>query len=234
MLIPSPRATVALFKAAFSEWNEDNASRLAAALAYYAAISLAPLLVILLGIAGLAFGPAAAAGQLKGQIQDLIGPQSAEVVQDIINNANMPTAGIVSSAVGMVILLLGASGVFGALQEGLNTVWEVAPKPGRVMIGILRDRFLSLTMVLGIGFLLLISLVVSALLSAFGTYLNGVLPLPWFLLNVINAIVSFAVVAVLFALIYKVLPDAEIGWSDVFIGATITSLLFTIGKLLIG
>jgi membrane protein len=234
MLISSLRTILELFKTAFSEWNEDHASRLAAALAYYAAVSLAPLLIILLGIAGLAFGQEAAAGQLRGQIQDLIGPQSAEVVQDIINYANMPAAGIVSSAAGIVVLLLGASGVFGALQDGLNAVWEVTPGPDRGIIGIVRDRFLSLTMVLGVGFLLLVSLVASAVLAGIGKYVSGALPLPLFLLNVINAVVSFAVVAVLFALIYKVLPDVQIAWGDVWIGATITSLLFTIGKFVIG
>ena len=234
MLISSPRKIVRLFRAAFSEWQEDHASRLAAALAYYAAISLAPLLIIVLGVAGLAFGSEAASGQLKGQMEDLIGPQSAELVQDIINYANMPAAGIVSSAAGMIVLLLGASGVFGALQDGLNTVWEVTPRPGRGIRGIIRDRFLSLTMVLGVGFLLLISLVVSAALAAVGKYMGGALLMPMFLLNGINAMVSFVVVAVLFALIYKVLPDAEIGWGDVWIGATLTALLFTIGKLVIG
>jgi membrane protein len=234
MSTPSPRTIVWLFRAAFSDWNEDRASRLAAALAYYATISLAPLLIILLGVAGLAFGPEAAAGQLRGQIQDLIGPQSAEVVQEIIRNANIPTAGIVSSVLGIIILLLGASGVFGSLQDGLNTVWEVTQKPDRGITGIIRDRFLSLTMVLGVGFLLLVSLVISALLAGLGEHISGILPLPLFLLNVINAAVSFVVISLLFALIYKVLPDVEIGWGDVWIGATITSLLFTIGKFVIG
>jgi membrane protein len=230
----SIRAVWELFGAAFKDWSEDKAARLAAALAYYAAISLAPLLVVLLGIAGLALGPEAAAGQLAAQIQDLIGQQSAQAVQDIIAHANRPAAGIVSTAAGTAVLLLGAAGVFGALQDGLNTIWEVEPQKRRGLIGMVKDRFLSLTMVLGIGFLLLVSLVISAVLSALGKQVEQFLPLPSFLIQLVNALVSFVVIGVLFALIYKVLPDVEIAWTDVWIGAALTSLLFTIGKFAIG
>jgi membrane protein len=223
-----------LFKAAYQEWTEDNASRLAAALAYYAAISLAPLLIILLGIAGLGFGHEAAAGRIMSQMEGLVGQQGAKLVQDIIASANRPATGIVSTVVGTIILLMGAAGVFGALRDGLNTVWEVTPKTGRGVIGLIKDRFLSLTMVLGVGFLLLVSLVISATLSGLGNYMAGILPFPLFLLEVINILISFAVIALLFALIYKVLPDVEIAWHDVWIGAVITSLLFTIGKFAIG
>jgi membrane protein len=225
---------ISLFKAGFDEWSEDKASRLAAALSYYSAISLAPLLIVLLGIAGLAFGREAATGQVAAQVQELLGEQSARAIQDIIANANKPTTGIISTIVGTIVLLLGASGVFGALQDGLNTVWEVKPKPGRGILGVIKDRFLSLAMVLGVGFLLLVSLVLNAVLAAFGKYLGGILPLPPLVLEIIYFIVSFAVITLLFALMYKVLPDVEISWSDVWVGASITALLFTIGKFLIG
>jgi len=230
----SARGIVEVFKAAFAEWSDDKASRLAAALAYYSAISLAPLLIVLLGIAGLFFGREAATGRIAAQVQGLVGEQSAQVIQDIIKNADKPTTSLISSIIGTVILLLGASGVFGALQDGLDTVWEVKPKPGRGVLGIIKDRFLSLTMVLGVGFLLLVSLALSAALAAFGTYLGGVLPLPQLVLEIINLVLSFVVITLLFALIFKVLPDVEIAWNDVWIGAAITALLFTVGKLAIG
>jgi membrane protein len=223
-----------MFKAAFAEWSEDKASRLAAALSYYSAISLAPLLIVLLSIAGLVFGREAASGHIAGQVQGLVGQDRAQVIEDIIANANKPATGVVSGVVGTIILLLGAAGVFGALQDGLNTVWEVEPKPGRGVVGILKDRFLSLTMVLGMGFLLLVSLVLSAALALLGKYFAGILPLHPLVLEVMNFVLSFGVITLLFALMFKILPDVEIAWSDVWIGAAITALLFTIGKVLIG
>jgi membrane protein len=230
----STRGILEIFKEAFAEWSEDKASRLAAALSYYSAISLAPLLIVILGIAGLFFGREAAAGQVSAQIKGVVGQQSAQVIEEIIANAYKPATGIVSTVVGGIILLLGASGVFGALQDGLNTVWEVKPKPGRGLVGIIKDRFLSLTMVLGVGFLLLISLALSAALSALGKYLGGVLPLPAIVLEIINFVISVGVITLLFALIFKALPDVDIAWTDVWIGAGITALLFTIGKFAIG
>jgi len=228
------RWVIEMFKAAFAEWSEDKASRLAAALSYYSAISLAPLLIVLLSIAGLVFGREAASGHIAGQVQGLVGQDRAQVIEDIIANANKPATGVVSGVVGTIILLLGAAGVFGALQDGLNTVWEVEPKPGRGVVGILKDRFLSLTMVLGVGFLLLVSLVLSAALALLGKYFAGVLPLHPLVLEVMNFVLSFGVITLLFALMFKILPDVEIAWSDVWIGAAITALLFTIGKVLIG
>jgi len=188
----------------------------------------------LLSIAGLVFGREAASGHIAGQVQGLVGQDRAQVIEDIIANANKPATGVVSGVVGTIILLLGAAGVFGALQDGLNTVWEVEPKPGRGVVGILKDRFLSLTMVLGVGFLLLVSLVLSAALALLGKYFAGVLPLHPLVLEVMNFVLSFGVITLLFALMFKILPDVEIAWSDVWIGAAITALLFTIGKVLIG
>lgn len=223
-----------LFKAAFADWSEDKASRLAAALSYYAAISLAPLLIVVLGIAGLVFGREAATGQVAAQITGLLGNQGAQVIQDIIANSSKPSTGILSTIIGTAVLLLGASGVFGALQDGLDTIWEVQPKPGRGIAGLIKSRFLSLTMVLGVCFMLLISLAISAALSALGKYAGEVLPMPVFVLELLNFIVSFVIITLLFALMYKFIPDAEIRWNDVWIGAAVTALLFTIGKFLIG
>jgi membrane protein len=223
-----------LIKETFREWSEDKAVRLAAALAYYTVVALAPLLIIILAIAGLFFGRDAAQGQIVAQINSLVGEQSGEAIQGIIANASQPKSGIIASIFGIAALLFGASGVFGELQEGLNTVWEVQSKPGRGIIGIIKDRFLSLTMVFGVGFLLLVSLVLSAGLSALGEYLKGLLPLPEVVLQGLNFIISFVVISLLFAMLFKVLPDAKIAWNDVWTGAVITALLFTVGKFLLG
>lgn len=223
-----------LFKETFSEWSEDKASRLAAALAYYTVFSIAPLLIIAIAVAGLVFGQEAARGQLDNQIQGLVGQQSAELIQTMVESASKPTSGIIATVLAIATILFGASGLFGQLQEALNTIWEVEPKPGRGILGIIKDRFLSFTMVLGIGFLLLVSLVLSALLSALDTYLTDLLPGSIYLLQILNFVISFGVITLLFAMIYKILPDVKIAWSDVWIGAAVTSLLFALGKFLIG
>lgn len=223
-----------LLKETFSEWNKDKASRLAAALAYYTVFSLAPLLVIVIAIAGSVFGEEAARGEIVGQIQGLVGTDGAKFIETAIENANKPTTGSIASAISLGILLFGASGVFAELQDALNTVWEVQPKPERGLINIIRKRFLSFSMVLGIGFLLLVSLVTSAVLAAVVNYLGSALPGLEFLWQIVNFIISFALTTVLFGLIYKVLPDVKITWNDVLIGAAITSLLFSIGRFLLG
>jgi membrane protein len=152
----------------------------------------------------------------------------------MIASASQPKAGIIATVASIATLLFGASGVFGALQDALNTIWEVTPKPGRGMLGMLRDRFVSFTMLLGVGFLLLVALVLSAGLAALGKFLGGLLPIPEAVLQAMNFVISFGVITLLFALIYKILPDAEIRWSDVWTGAAVTALLFTIGKFVLG
>lgn len=223
-----------LLSATYTKWTADHAQGLGAALAFYAVFSLAPLLLIGIAIAGAVFGQEAAQGQIIGQIQDLVGEESANAIQRMIEEARKPAAGILATVLAMVMLLLGATGVFAQLQEALNTIWSVEEKPGEGLWKILKDRFVSLLAVLGTGFLLLVSLIVSAGLSAVGTTLGYVLPVSGFLLHIINFFVSFAIVTFLFAMIYKLLPDISIQWGDVWIGAIITSLLFTIGKFVIG
>jgi membrane protein len=223
-----------LLKETFSEWSQDKAERLAAALAYYTVFSLAPLLVIVIAIAGSVFGEEAARGQIVAQIQGLVGSQGAQFIQTAIQNASKPKAGTIASIISVVVLLFGASWVFGGLQDALNTIWEVQPKPGRGVIAIIRSRFLSFTMVLVIGFLLLVSLVISAALTAVINFVGNALPGLHSGWQLVNFILSFVVIMLLFALIYKVLPDVKITWKDVWIGAAMTSLLFTIGKLLLG
>ncbi len=205
------KAVWGLLKETFSEWNNDKASRLAAALAYYTVFSLAPLLIIVIAIAGSVFGEEAARGEIVGQIQGLVGPQGAEFIQTAIENASKPKTGTIASIISVVVLLFGASGIFAELQDALNTVWEVQPKPGRGVSGIIRKRFLSFTMVLAIGFLLLVSLVISTALTALVNYFGHLLPAGIeFISQLANFILSFVVTTLLFGLIYKVLPDVKI------------------------
>jgi membrane protein len=224
---------IQLIKDTFAEWNEDKVSRLAAALAYYTIFSLAPLLIIAIAIAGLVFGQEAAQNQIVGQIQGLVGREGAEAIQAMILNASRPGAGIVATIFGVVTLLFGASGLFAQLQDALNTIWEVTPRP-RGIIGMIQDRFWSFSMVLGTGFLLLVSLILSAVLAGIATYLGSLMPGFVQLWTIVNFLVSFGVITILFALIYKVIPDAKVAWSDVWIGAIVTSFLFSIGRYLIG
>nr|WP_228035677.1 YihY/virulence factor BrkB family protein [Oculatella sp. LEGE 06141] len=225
-----------MLKETVTEWSEDNASRLAAALAYYTVFSLAPLLIIVIAVAGFFFGEEAARGQIVGQIQGLVGQDGAEIIQTAIDNANQPGTGTgaIASLISIGVLLFGASGVFAELQDSLNAIWNVKAKPKNAVGGFVRKRLLSFTMVLTIGFLLLVSLVVSAALTALTTLMNGLMPGFDFLWQLLNFVISFGVIALLFALIYKYLPDVKITWNDVLIGASMTALLFTIGKSLIG
>lgn len=222
-----------LLKETYSEWNDDKASRLAAALAYYTMLSLAPLLVIMVSVAGFVFGEQAARGAISDQISGMVGPSAADLIENAIAQAGNTGAGIIATIIGIITLFMGASGVFAQLQDALNTIWEVQPKPGLGVRATIEKRVTSLTMVLGIGFLLLVSLVISTALSALGNYMSGLLPGADLLWQVINFIVSFGVITLLFAMIYKFLPDVEIAWRDVWIGAAVTALLFTIGKFLL-
>jgi membrane protein len=218
----------------FQEFGADKVPRLAAALAYYTAFSIAPLLLVVIGIAGLAFGEEAVRGELDNQIAGVVGRQTASVVQELVASANQPGQGLIATIIGVVTLILGAAGVFGQLQDALNTIWGVEGTPQGGIWGILKSRLLTFAMLLVIGFLLMVSLVVSAVLSSLNTMVLSRLPLGEVGTQLLNNGISFAVITVLFALIYKVLPQADIRWRDVFIGAAVTSLLFTIGKYLIG
>ena len=228
------RAGWELLKETYNDWSEDKAPRLGASLAYYTVFSLAPLLLIIISIAGLAFGQEAVEGRIVGQLGGLVGEDSAQAIQSMIQSARKPQTGVIATGIGLATLLFGASGVFGALHDALNTIWEVEPKPGRGVLGMIRDRFVSFTMVLGVGFLLMVGFVVSAALAAVSSYLGGLLPFPSFVLQLLNIIISFGGITLLLAMIYKILPDVEIRWSDVWIGAAVTALLFTIGRFVLG
>jgi membrane protein len=221
-------------KATGKGWDEDHVSSLAAGLAYYTLLSLAPLVVIAIAVAGFVFGEDAARQRIADELGGVVGTSAARAIQDVIEGAQTPGAGIFSTLVGVVVLFLGASGVFAELQSSLNTVWNVKPKPGRGVLGVLKDRFFSFSMVLGVAFLLLVSTVLSAGLAAVGRYLGSALPGGEALWHIVNLVLSLAMVTALFALIFKVVPDAEVAWKDVWIGAAVTAVLFTLGKFLIG
>jgi len=220
------------------EWQKDQAARLAAALAYYATFSLAPLLVLVLAIAGLVGGRDAAQGLVMAQIQDLVGEEGKEFVQSMIENAAATPTGVTASILGSVTLLVGALGAFNELQNALDRIWDVEPKPiTRWSLRVQRfifKRLLSFSMVLGIGFLLLISLVISAALSALSEYLGRIPLFSELMLQILHLIISLGLITFLFAMIFKFIPDVEIRWRNVWLGAAITAILFTIGKTLIG
>jgi membrane protein len=217
------------------QWTEDEPFQLAASLSYYTLFSLAPLLIIVIAIAGFAFGKEAAENQIVETIQDTIGREGAQAIQALIQNAgNKPKTGLISTLLGVIALVFGAAGVFGQLQSSLNTIWGVVPKNGLGISGFVRQRVMSFAMIMAIGFLLLVSLAVSALLSGLTQLMGTVFGGTAFWAHVIDILVSFVFITALFAMMYKILPDARIQWRDVWIGAALTSFLFAIGKFLIG
>ncbi len=224
-----------LLKQTFAEWQKDKVPLLASSLAYYTVFSIAPLLLIAITIAGFFFGEEAVRGEVIGQIQGLIGKDGAAAIQSMLQNTQKPTAdGNFATLFGVITLLLGASGVFGQLQEALNTIWDVKPKPGRDLIKFIQSRFLSFAMVLVIGFLLLVASVLSTILISVSSFIGYLVPGMEFISRFIDFIVSFIVVTLLFASIYKVLPDVKVPWRNLWLGAAVTALFFNIGKYLIG
>lgn len=218
----------------FKEWQEDKVSRLAAALSYYTIFSLPQLLIIGLAIAGRFYDRPVAQEQIMSQATDLMGENGAEAISQILEAASDPTLSSVAAIIGLFLAILGASGVFIQLQDALNTIWEVQPAPGRGILGTIKDRFFSFTVVLGIGFLLLVSLMLSAFMAGVSEFPSGLAPDTILLARTLDIIVSFVVVTILFALIFKIIPDVKIEWRDVWLGAIVTAALFTIGKWAIG
>jgi membrane protein len=228
------RSTWSLTKQTFSEWSADKGSRLGAALSYYTVFSLAPLLLLIISVAGLAFGRAAVEGRIFGELTGIMGPDAARLVQSAVAKASHPRGGIIGAVLGLVALLAGATGVVGELQDALNTIWKLAPKPNRGLWGVIRTRMLSIAMILALGFLLLVSLVVSAALSAITGWLHGWLGNIVWVGWLVDGVVALTVISTLIALIYKILPDARVRWRDVWVGAGVTAVLFLLGKYLIG
>lgn len=227
-----------ILKLSYQDWKEDKASRLAAALAYYTIFSLAPLLVIVIAITGLFWQRDVVQTQVMNQVQDLVGPQGSTFVSSLLNSANKPAQGIIATILGLITLLFGALGAFNALHDSLNIIWDIQEEETKGFWASVKkvvfSRLLSFTMILGIGFLLLVSLVISAGLSAVQETIGNAIPISEILLQIVNLVISVGVITVLFALIYKFLPDAEITWRDVWLGAFVTAILFSLGKMLIG
>jgi membrane protein len=222
-----------LLKQTIVQWIEGDVATHAASLAYYTVFSIAPTLIIAVALAGALFGKEAARGEVQTQIQGLVGVSGAKVIEDMMVSAGQRGSGL-AGFLGVLVLVFGATGVFAALQNALNHIWKVKPRTTNGVLEFLRTRFVSFAMVLGVGFLLLVSLVVSAGISAVGKWLGGLMPgleAGW---QVVNFIVSFGVVTALFAMIYKVLPDVKVAWRDVWLGAAVTAVLFNIGKFAIG
>lgn len=229
----SGRQFLGLLKDTFFSWQADKVSRMAAALAYYSVFSLSPLLIVVVAVAGAVFGQAAAAGEIVGQIQSLVGSDVAGIIQDLIEAASRPKSGIIATLFGIATALIGATGLFSELKDDLNIIWKTQSTKGPVG-SVLHSRFLSFLMVLGIGLLLLLAIVTNALLAAIASFLKGVVPGLSFLLFLTNVLLPFILISILFALSYKFLPDTDVAWSDVWAGSMIASLLFTVGKLVLG
>ncbi len=224
-----------LLKTTVKSWNDDYAQSMGAALAFYTLFSIAPLLLIVLSITGFVFGLEAARGEIAGQLEGLLGEQGAIAVQALLQNVNKPEEGLIASIVGVVLLLMGATSVFGELQNSLDRIWR-APERAKTngILALLHDRLLSFGMILGIGFILMVSLVFSAVLSAIGQWWSPQFKEWVTLLSSINIIFGFVMTTAMFALIYKLMPSVKILWREVWIGAVITAVLFTAGKSLIG
>ena len=219
-----------LLKRTYRGWIDVRAPRLSAALAFYSIFSIAPLLVIIIGILGLVFGEKAVSGELYGELSGYMGPSSAGAIESMVQSASKPAQGVFATVSGLMMLIVGASGVFGELKEALNTIWGVKSKPGGGIRGLLRGQFLNFGMVLVIGFLLLVSLVMSTAIAGLNQRLENVLPLPAIVWAAVAFVISLGLVTTLFALIFKVLPDAQIRWRHVWFGALTTALLFEVGK----
>jgi membrane protein len=223
-----------LLKQTYKEWQEDKAPMWGAALAYYTVFSLGPLVLVILAIAGFVLGPSAVKGEVFHDLKGFLGADGAKLIETMIKGASNKNSGIIASVIGIITLLLGASGIFGQMKAALNFIWKVETKPNAGIKGILLDRFTNLSMIGVICFLLLISLVASSATSVLSAYFLNLLPFSPIFIEIINMLISFVVTAVLFMLIYRVLPDVELPWNIALIGGAFTAILFTIGKTVIG
>jgi membrane protein len=223
-----------LFSHSYSDFNKDQAPRLGAALAYYTALSLAPLLILLIAVAGLVFGKEAAQGQLFSEIRNMMGSDGAKAIEEMVANAAKPASGVVASLIGLAMLVFGASSVASELRASLNTIWNQPQDPNAGIKELVKERSYALVVVLGCGFLLLVSLAISSLVAGAGKVATGWLPFSETVLHVLNMTISVAVISLVFAFLFKYLPDVKIEWRDVMLGAVVTAILFTLGKFLIG
>ena len=223
-----------LAKSAVSSWLDDYAPSMGAALSYYTVFSLAPLLLIVVSVAGLVFGEEAVRGELFGQLQGLMGADAAQAVQGLLASASKPSHGVLGTVIGVAVLLFGATTVFGELQDDLDRIWRAPARQGSGVWSLLRARLLSFGMILALAFLLMVSLVIGAVISALGKWWGPMFGGWEVLAQIVNLVVGFALTTAIFAIIYKMMPRVHVRWHDVWIGAVVTALLFTIGKFLIG
>ncbi|HEX3683836.1 MAG TPA: YihY/virulence factor BrkB family protein [Bryobacteraceae bacterium] len=226
-----------LLSDSFDQWSKHNAPRLGASLAFYSLLSLAPLLLVVVSIVGLVFGHSAAERDTIRQVQSLVGPAAGKAVAAFLQGSKNTTHGVIATVVGLVTLLMSASGVLIELRDALNTIWEVdtpAASGFGMVTSFIKQRLFSFAIVLSIGFLLIVSLVVSTWISALGALSASVVPWQAALMHVVNSLISFLVITGLFAAIYKIMPDVRVEWRDVILGGAVTSLLFTLGKLILG
>lgn len=234
MTATGARPGLALLAETYREWKDDHALQWGAALAYYSIFSIAPLLLVVVSVAGLVFGREAVEGRLVAEIAGVVGPQAAAAIEAMVANAARSGSGVWGTIVGVGLMLLGASGAFAHLQKSLNHLWNVEPKPDAGWRLMVRQRLAALGMVLVVALLLLFALVLSAAIGAAGGWAEERLPMPGWALGLLDLVVSLAVVTLLFAAIFKVLPDVEIEWRDVWVGAAATAFLFALGKVAIG
>jgi membrane protein len=218
----------------FNDWNEDNAPRLGAALAFYTILSISPLVILAIAIVSLIVDRSRVQAQLLAEVQGLVGSAGKDAVQAMLQSGRKLSSGSLSTAIGVMTLAFGATGVFGELRSALNQIWDANPKNSSGVLGLVRERFFSLGMVFSVGFILLVSLLVSAALAAVTKFFSGLLPVPGFLLHMLSFIVSLAAISILFGLILKYVPETKVEWKDVRVGAISTALMFTIGKTLLG
>ena len=228
------KETVGLLKQTYSKWSEHQAPRLGASVAFYSLLSFAPLLILIAAVAALVFDRTTAQNGMIDQARQMIGDRGAETVKSLLMNAQKPSSGILASVIAFITLLFGASGVFSELRDALNTIWDAQPTAESGFLAMIRQKLFSFGMVLSVGFLLLVLLILSAALAFMGKFLGHMLPIPAPVFETLNFLVSFAVITVLFALLFRYVPSRRIEWNDVWIGALGTALLFTIGKFLLG
>lgn len=230
------RQWAAVLRETATEWVNDKAPRLGASLAYYTILSLAPLLVLVTPVVGWVFGPTRARTQIINQFSNLLGKEAGVAIDALIGAGSLRHPGTLATALSVGVLVFAASGVFAELQDAMDTIWEVTPKPGSraALLGLLRQRFLSFAMVLGIGFLLLVSLLISTMLAGLQEMAEPHVRIAAGVWSAAHGVVSFAVITLLFAMIFRVLPDVRVRWRDVWLGAALTSALFAVGRYLIG
>ena len=234
--VPKPLRTAgSLVKDTFNKWLADNAPRLGASIAFYTISSLAPLLIIAIAVAALFFGQQAAEGQIVGQMASLVGQDGGKAIETTLAATRQQHSGVIATIIGIGALIVASTGLFVELQSSLNDIWGVKPKPNDSAVkSLLKSRLISFSMVVGIGFLLMVSLIISAVISALGESMKAWIPEYPLLLQISNQLISFGIITALFAMMYKILPDTPISWRDVWVGAAVTAVLFTLGKFLIG